>query len=222
MCVEPGEQFALQRAAREIGMPAFRRQRGIAVALPDQLAHAETGAGTDHRARAVRARRAWLEYVQIVRRECIDAIGLGLEIVDQTHGGNAEAARQMRGIDVPADVGDARADAIGGDGAGDGEAGAARCGVSAIDRRQEMSDHVFERDVIGTGVAFTGDDAHDASAFFGEGEQCLGAADVGREQAHASIPPSIRSSRAARRGPDTSRVLRRDAVAPPDNRPRAR
>ena len=91
---------------REAGVAAFAGKGAMRDAVPEHARFAQAGAGGDQRAIADLARIGLrVEREQFVRKQRIDAIGIGLEIVEQADLLEIQFGLQRGGIDDPGQVG---------------------------------------------------------------------------------------------------------------------
>src|SRR5204862_1608057 len=97
-------RVAAHDTRREARVSALARERTELAAVPVHAGLAETGAGRDQRRVAARVDLAFAQRQEVLVRERGETVGVGLEIVDESHRSEIELARELARVDDPRQV----------------------------------------------------------------------------------------------------------------------
>src|SRR5205823_15036023 len=111
------DQVAQQRdllfvARREVGVPALGGDGAVALPVPEDAGHPQYRAGGDEGAMAGAPALAFVQGVQLLRLQALDAVSGRFQIVDESDALDADSAgellcihdpREIRRLDAPAD-----------------------------------------------------------------------------------------------------------------------
>src|SRR5207249_3611571 len=142
------KQFGFESVARsKITVPALAGDRSMQAAIPDGSRLAQAGSGGDDRKTALRLGRALVEHHEVLRGERRDSIGVGLEVVDEEHGLDAQPVRHSTGVHHPGQVGRYRAPVL--DRSGNTETSAVDFNPAFSDK---LGDNLFQAGVPLAGI----------------------------------------------------------------------
>ena len=197
---------------REIGVARFGGHGCVTLAVPEQNALAEAGAGGDYDLRGLWSFDAAMNRLQFVGFQNAETVGGGFDVVHQVHMVQVQMLRDARTVDQPGKIGGLHA--VVDDGSGNAEGGGGDFAAGAI---QKIAGDFFQAFMLARGVALIRH-AHELALLHVEEPKVgLGSTQV-TSQNHSNPPKTC--TRADASGGRRRRLNRRRRAArrfPPDN-----
>ena len=180
------EQLHLEAVAGgEVRVPAFRGERHVRLAVPEQARLAEAGARRDERAVPAGVPGPLVQGHEVAAPEQADAVGVRDQVVDEADAREAQALRHVPGVDHPGEVGGLAAPVA--DRAGDAEGGPGDLGRM---QREELLERRLEARPLAAREGRLEADLQAFGAASEERQPGVGAADVAREDHDRLIGPA--------------------------------